>query len=325
MTRDDTTQIRELKLMLPGVLIVDDDPLVAEHLTELVGSAGFNARSVTSGPAAIESLQEDFVPIVVLDRMMPEVDGLNVCQSIRSQHFAGYVYIILLTAHDSEEDVLTGLDAGADDYLSKRSSSAQLIARLRTAQRIIGLEQTLRTRLDEKSQQAMTDVLTGAHNRRYFMRHLSRELKLIQRVGGPLSFLMLDIDHFKRVNDEYGHGVGDEVLQEFTRRIGIGLPRECDWFARLGGEEFGVVLPQTSLSGARIVAERLRRQVSFSGMTTAVGPLTITVSIGVSGTQAVRKSEASVEGLLALADQYLYQSKAAGRDRVTVAEPVAPE
>jgi two-component system cell cycle response regulator len=261
---------------------------------------------------------------VVLDKKMPEVDGLSVCQSIRNQHFAGYVYVILLTAHDSEEDVLAGLDAGADDFLSKRTSSAQLIARLRAAQRIIGLDQSLRSQLDEKSQQAMTDTLTGMPNRRYFMRHFSREIKLIQRVGGPLSLLMLDIDHFKRVNDQHGHAVGDEVLRELSRRVGGGLPRECDWFARLGGEEFAVVLPQTPLQGARIVAERLRRQISHSNITTHAGPLHITVSIGISGVQALPASEtATVERLLALADQCLYRSKETGRDRVTTAEAIA--
>src|ERR1043165_65793 len=113
MTRDDTTQIRELKLVLPGVLIVDDDPLVAEHLAELVGSAGFAVRAVNSGAAALAALHEEFVPIVVLDRRMPEVDGLSVCQNIRNHRFAGYVYIIVLTGQDSEEDVLAGLYAGA--------------------------------------------------------------------------------------------------------------------------------------------------------------------------------------------------------------------
>src|SRR5689334_8824740 len=122
MTRDDTTQIRELKLALPSVLIVDDDPLVAEHLTDLVSGAGFNARAVHSGAAALEILQTDFAPIVVLDRKMPNVDGIGVCQSIRKQRFAGYVYVILLTGQDSEDDVLDGLNAGADDYLSKRAS-----------------------------------------------------------------------------------------------------------------------------------------------------------------------------------------------------------
>jgi two-component system, cell cycle response regulator len=218
------------------------------------------------------------------------------------------------------------LNAGADDYLSKRASSAQLIARLRTAQRIIGLEQALRMQLDEKSQQAMTDALTGAPNRRYFMRHLSRELKVIQRVGGPLSLLMLDIDHFKGVNDQHGHAVGDEVLQEFSRRIGGGLPRECDWFARLGGEEFAVVLPQTPLQGARVVAERLRRQIAYSGMVTSAGSLHVTVSVGISGIEALPSTEgASVDALLALADQCLYRSKQAGRDRVTTAEAIAPQ
>ena len=149
-----------------------------------------------------------------------------------------------LTVQAAEADILAGLDAGADDYLSKRASPAQLVARLRTAQRILSLEHSLRSVVEEKSRLATTDALTGASNRRYLMRHLARELKRVRRFGGEVAVLTLDIDHFKDVNDCHGHAVGDDVLKEFAGRIGSSLPREYDWFARTGGEEFVVVLPQ---------------------------------------------------------------------------------
>jgi diguanylate cyclase (GGDEF)-like protein len=321
MTLDDTTQIRELKLVLPRVLIVDDDPLAAEKLKELISSAGFYVKAVASGAAALAALRDDFAPIVVLDRKMPEMDGLSLCQTIRSQSFAGYVYVIVLTAQDSEADVLCGLAAGADDYVSTQTSPAQLIARLRTAERIIGLDQTLRTKLDEKAHEAMTDTVTGVPNRRYFMRHLSRDLKSVQRSGGLLSLLILEIDRFKRVSDQHGPAVGNQVLQELARRLTNGLPRESDWFARLGGEEFVVVLPHTPLTGARLVAERLRRLISQCNVTTDAGSLGITVSIGVSGVEALPMADASsVERLIEAADECLCRSKEAGCDCVTIAQ-----
>ena len=138
-------------------------------------------------PAALALLKEQFTPIVIMDRNMPGMDGLALCRLIRKQDWPGYIYILLLTVQDAEEDILAGLDAGADDYLSKRSSSAQLLARLRTARRILTLEHSLKTAVEEKRRLSLTDALTGAPNRRYFLRHLSRELKRTHRAGGHLS------------------------------------------------------------------------------------------------------------------------------------------
>ena len=325
MTEDfgDTTVIIGLKeavAVAPKVLIVDDDPLVCERLRGLVMAAGFEARAVSSGAAALASLRKDFSPIVISDRMMPDMDGLTLCRTIRGEQFAGYVYVLLLTVQDAEQDILAGLDAGADDYLSKRVSSAQLIARLRTAQRILTLEHSLRTVVDEKSRLATTDTLTGATNRRYFTRHFNRELKRVQRGGGSLSLLMLDIDHFKDINDRYGHAVGDEVLQEFSRRIGAALPRESDWFSRMGGEEFVVVLPQTTLVGAQIVAEKLRLGTASPPMRTMAASVGVTVSIGIASLEALAAANIAptLDSMLDQADRSLYESKTAGRNRVTV-------
>ena len=325
----DTTIISSLRQTLalePKVLIVDDDPLVCERLKSLVAAAGFEVRTVSNGASALSTLHEDFCPIVISDRMMPDMDGLTLCRTIRGEQLAGYVYVLLLTMQDAEQDILAGLEAGADDYLSKRASSAQLLARLRTAQRILTLEHSMRTLLDERSREATTDVLTGASNRRYFARHFTRELKRIQRYGGDVSVLMLDLDHFKSVNDRHGHTVGDEVLQEFAKRIGATLPREGDWYARLGGEEFVVVLPETPLAGALIVAEKLRSIVSAKPIRTAGGNINITVSIGVASVAPLlaSKPNADIDDVLELADQGLYASKLSGRDRVTAAGIAPP-
>jgi diguanylate cyclase (GGDEF)-like protein len=251
---------------------------------------------------------------------MPGMDGLELCRAIRDgTHYPGYVYIMLCTAHDTEEEILAGLNAGADDYLSKRASGAQLIARLACARRIISLEQSLKAVIEERRRMAMTDVLTGAHNRRYFMNHMRRELKRTRRFGGDLTLVVFDIDHFKHINDRYGHAAGDAVLVEFARRVQKCLPREFDWCARLGGEEFAVVLPQTDLNGGRVVAEKIRLAFASNPVAAVSGGIECTVSAGVSGLSAFAdRNEVSIEQILSRADDCLYASKNSGRDQVTV-------
>jgi two-component system, cell cycle response regulator len=315
------TQIRPaLSATVPRVLLVDDDEIAIERMRDLVSAAGYEVATATSGVAALAELRREFAPIVILDRNMPGMDGLELCRAIRDgAHYPGYVYIMLCTAHDSEEEILAGLNAGADDYVSKRASGTQLIARLATARRIFALEQSLKQVSEERRRMAMTDVLTGVHNRRYFMNHLRRELKRARRFGNQVSLVALDVDHFKHINDRHGHAVGDGVLIEFARRIQESLPRECDWCARLGGEEFVVVLPQTDLAGAAVVAERVRRAVTAVPVRTAAGIVDVTVSAGVSGSSVFSDpNDVTVEQLMRRADDCLYLSKRHGRDRVTV-------
>jgi diguanylate cyclase (GGDEF)-like protein len=316
-----TSQIRKLPFggQPPRVLLVDDDELVLARLQELVAAQGFEVVTASSGAAALACLRGAFAPIVIMDLKMPGMDGLAVCRTIRKETWPGYVYIVLLTAKAAEDDILAGLDAGADDYMSKRTSLAQLLARLRTAQRILTLEQSLKEALAEKRRLAMTDELTGAPNRRYFQRRLSRELERMGRFGGELSVMSLDIDRFKQINDRYGHASGDAVLKEFVRRIDRTLSRNTDWCARMGGEEFVVVLEETNLVGAKVMAERLREIVAASPIRARAGMINVTVSIGVSGLEAVaNRQEISIESLMTLADSCLYASKENGRNRVTL-------
>jgi two-component system, cell cycle response regulator len=317
---DDTTQILKLDLPAePTVLIVDDDELVLARLRDLVSAAGYVVHTSSNGPAALDMLRTSSASVVVTDLNMPGMDGFELCRRIRMRVWPGYVYVVLLTARDTEKDVLAGLDAGADDYVSKRSSAAQFIARLRTAKRVLTLEYSLKDALAKKRILAMTDPLTSIFNRRYFMRHFGRELKRAQRFGGEVSLLLLDIDHFKRVNDTYGHVVGDIVLKELTGRIGSCLQRATDWRARLGGEEFAVVLEGTTLTDARACAEKVRSVIANTAIETAVGTIRVTVSIGVSGLESFPdRRSASVEAVLQHADTNLYASKAAGRNRVTL-------
>jgi two-component system cell cycle response regulator len=316
-----TTQVLKLDLAAPTrVLLVEDDELVLERLQSLVTTAGFEVSTAANGSQALAILETRFVPIVITDVNMPDMGGLTLSRAIRAKTWPGYVYIFVLTIMDAEADVVAGLASGADDYLSKRMSAAQLVARLQTAQRILTLEQSLKIALQENRRLAMTDALTGAPNRRYFLRRLDRELKRTHRFGGELSVLALDIDRFKQINDRYGHAAGDAVLKEFVRRLRRCLPRDTDWHARMGGEEFSVALPGTRLADAGIVAEHLRHAIAATPVRTAAGTIDMSVSIGIAGLEAVAdRNLATPELLLRDSDHCLYQSKQQGRNRVSVA------
>ncbi len=319
MSDEDTTEILQLDLPVsPMVLIVDDDPQVLAQLHKRVTAAGYVVQTAVDGNAALQSLEASHASIVITDYRMPGMDGLELCRSIRARNWPRYIYIVLLTVQDRETDILAGLEAGADDYLSKRTSAKQLTARLRSAQRILALECSLRNALEKKRLLAMSDALTGAYNRRYFVRHFSRELKRAQRFGGQVSLLLLDIDRFKAINDSYGHAVGDIVLRGVSELIEKCFRRATDWCARLGGDEFAIVLEGTQLSDGCICAEKLRGEIAAARIDTPAGPMRVTVSIGMSGLEgAANRNAATVDSLLEHADSNLYAGKANGRNRVT--------
>lgn len=302
----------------PTVLVVDDDHLVLQHLKTVIAADGYMVLTASSGAEALEKLGQSQISIVVTDLNMPEMDGLDLCRRIRARPSQSYVYVFLLTVRDDEKDVLAGFEAGADDYLSKRSSAVLFTARLRTAKRVLALEYSLRDALEKKRQLVMSDPLTGVYNLRYLVRHVSRELKRSERFGGSLSLLLLDIDRFKDINDTCGHAVGDFVLKKLTGRITQCLRRETDWCARLGGDEFVVVLEGSKIAEAKVCAEKLRRATELMCVDTPRGSLRITISIGVSSFEGGSKRDReTVQSLLERADTNLYASKARGRNRVT--------
>jgi len=305
------------------VLLVDDDEIVRNCLGPTIAAAGYEVATAPDAETALISMQRNFASIVILDVCMPGMDGLGLCRAIRQETYSGYVYIMLHTSKDAEADILAGLEAGADDYLSKSTPKSQLVGRLRTAQRILRLERSLKTALGDREQMAMTDVLTGAFNRRYLFQNLSNELRRAHRSRGDLSVLVLDFDHFSQVNDHYGHATGDAALAELAKRIQLSLPRRSDWCARLGGDEFVVVLPHTDIIGAGVLAEKLLCAVNAAPLYTRSGLVRMTVSIGASGLGAINsRDSATPEMLLELADQCLYKSKKAGRNRATTPDAI---
>jgi two-component system, cell cycle response regulator len=316
---DETTQNIQIALPhAPTVLVVDDDHLVLAHLKNVVEADGYTVITALSGAEALDKLDKSSISIVVTDLNMPKMDGLDLCRRIRARPSQSYVYVFLLTVRGDEKDVLAGFEAGADDYLNKRSSAALFTARLRTANRVLALEYSLKDALEKKRRLVMSDPLTGVYNLRYLIKHVGRELKRSERFGGSLSLLLLDIDRFKDINDNCGHAVGDFVLKKLTRQITQSLRRETDWCARLGGDEFAVVLEGTKISEAQTCAEKLRQATELMYVDTPSGPLHVTVSIGISSYEGdSRQQRETVQSLLERADANLYSSKAHGRNRVS--------
>ena len=243
---------------------------------------------------------------------------------MREAHLPGYLYVLLLTGHDSPADIVTGLEAGADDYVKKPTRAPKLLARLKTGSRIVQLERSLRASNEQIQLLSITDALAGTYNRRYLNDELVREIERSRRYSRPLSVVMADLDHFKRINDEYGHPVGDDVLRGFADLLRAST-RQSDCIARYGGEEFIIVLPDTDLMGAVATAEKIRLTCASAPMPAARGLIRVTASFGV----AVVESEAetttdTAAALLGRADAALYRSKIAGRNRVTSATDLGP-
>jgi diguanylate cyclase (GGDEF)-like protein len=296
------------------ILVVEDDPVTRGILEKSLTKSGMKVVAAENGRKALDLLEKTFFPIVITDWMMPELDGLELCQRIRKMEWPSYVFIILLTARGAVDDIITGLDAGADDYLTKPFNKAELKARLRAGTRILGL-------YDKINKLSITDPLTQCFNRGYLMKNLTREIKRSIRYKNNLFIVMSDIDHFKNINDSYGHQAGDLVLKEFASLIMNSFRDEVDWLARYGGEEFILVLPETGRDGAWQAAERLRKKVSDMVIPVKEEKIQITASFGISGFEGHNSVvNISANTLIEQADKCLYQAKREGRNRVVLTE-----
>jgi two-component system, cell cycle response regulator len=299
----------------PAILLAEDDPVTRMLMTRFLKNAGYEVDAVANGSEALDKMTRRYYPMLVTDWEMPEMDGIALCKAVRNMQLDGYVYALLLTARDAKEHIITGLEAGADDYLIKPVHEAELIARLNAGRRILTLEHSLRVANQRNRILSITDALTGAFNRRYLMEQLPREFERCRRYAFPLSVLMCDLDHFKQVNDQRGHAAGDDVLQQFASRAQKFIRSNSDWIARYGGEEFLIVLPETAHEGAVLVAEKIRQLVASSPFATRAGDTAVTASFGIASTGPSGPDLAlKVETLIRAADESLYKSKLAGRN-----------
>jgi diguanylate cyclase (GGDEF)-like protein len=287
------------------VLIAEDDPITSHLLQVLLTKAGYEPVIAADGAEVLRALDEPEGPrLMVLDWMMPHMDGLEVCKTVRKSTSGNYIYLIFLTAKGKQEDIVQGLEAGADDYVTKPFDFHELMARLRTGSRILALQ-------DQLVAQATRDSLTGLLNREAILDALKKESERALRNKSRLAVIMADIDHFKDINDTRGHLVGDAVLRETAHRMLRSL-RSYDSLGRYGGEEFLIVAPGCSLAEAAQLAERLRKSVGQIAIDSPACSLVVTLSFGV----ADISTGPEPDGLLRAADVALYAAKKCGRDRV---------
>jgi len=303
--------------MATRILVADDNSVVRCSIEVLLIKWGYEPVVATNGDEAWKILQrEDSPRLVLLDWMMPGINGPTLCKSVRTLHAVPYTYLILLTGRDTKEDMISGLEAGADDYLTKPFNAYELKARLAAGERILELQQELIAARDALREQATHDPLTGLWNHGATLDILKNELTRGDRQGAAITVTMADIDHFKRVNDDYGHLAGDEVLREVARRLRASV-RTYDSIGRYGGEEFLVVSPGCESSAGINQAERLRQVFSATPVLVQETAISITVSLGVATLDKEIKS--GVEQLLRVADEALYRAKMGGRNRFEAA------
>jgi two-component system cell cycle response regulator len=307
------------------VLIAEDDPIFRRVLQSWLQKWNYSVTALENGLDAWQLLQQDDCPpMAILDWVMPGLDGIDVCRRIRSHQQGAYKYVLLLTSKESKEDVVAGLEAGADDYLTKPFDVNELRARVRAGKRILELQGALVKAHTELQFEAAHDHLTGLWNRGAIMDLLQRETQRTVRIGEPLGVIMADLDHFKRINDSYGHPIGDAVLREVAHRL-LASVRNYDYVGRYGGEEFLIVLTACAPADLVATAERMRAFVSEKPVDTDVGPIPVTISIGLAAQQLSGLELAKGEELVRTADSALYTAKANGRNRVECApESIAP-
>ena len=295
------------------VLVVEDDPMFRKILRSWLESWGYQVTVAEDGAEAWEMLQEIRAPhLLILDWIMPKMNGIDLCRLVRERANSPYQYILLVTAKDDKQDLVRGLEAGADDYLSKPFDRNELRARLRTGRRILTLQDDQLKAREELHLRATHDGLTGVWNRVAILDLLQREFELSARSGTTIGLIMLDVDHFKQVNDSYGHLTGDVVLVDIADRLHHAV-RSYDLVGRYGGEEFLIVSPDCDLEQAQMCAERIRLSVAEKPVFADGALIDVTVSAGV----AVLSSKLNTERqALAAADTALYRAKAEGRNRV---------
>ncbi len=307
------------------VLVAEDDAMFRRILQSWLENWGYLVTIAEDGARAWDILQQEPPPqLLILDWMMPAMNGLELCRKVRECNQTPYQYILLATAKDAKQDLVRGLEAGADDYLTKPFDKSELQARLRACNRILTLQDDQIQAHLQLRFQATHDALTGVWNRSEILETLRRELERAARSKSATGLLMLDIDHFKKINDTHGHLTGDVVLKEVTQRI-IHAVRGYDSVGRYGGEEFVIVLPGCTREQIEHGAERIRSAVDDSPIAANESTVSVTVSIGAAVTTVEQHGLISDTEMLAAADSALYRAKKIGRNRTVLSDFVFNE
>jgi len=315
------------------IVVAEDDADTRALLTHQLARAGYQVAAFENGKTALSALPETDARIVVADWAMPDMNGVELCRAVRTLSQSSnlnFVYFLMLTAHRDKEHIVAGLEAGADDYLTKPYHAEELLARIRAGERILDLQDQLIRRqeqLHRANQQmnalnsrleqiANTDVLTGLANRRHLFERLEQTWSHAKRYRREMSLMLIDVDHFKNFNDSHGHAIGDLALEKLAELF-QSMVRRHDVVARFGGEEFCVLCPETGAAAAGVLAERIRARAAETVIRTDEGDLRTTISVGVAGR---RLQHERADDLVADADHLLYRAKRAGRNRVWVCD-----
>jgi len=305
----------------PLILVVDDLPVNIQLIQNYLSAVGYDTMAANNGEEALARIRERLPDLILLDVMMPRMDGFETCRHLKNNPATQYLPVIMVTALNELDDKIRGIEAGADDFISKPFNRLELLARVKSLLRVKTLHDQLQLKIRQLEQMkeqlralAVTDGLTGVYNYRYFRQYLTQELRRAERHRLHVSLAMLDIDFFKRFNDAHGHLAGDEVLR-IVARLMKGHTRAIDVVARYGGEEFAIILPETNKAQARIVAEKVLRLVENFPFPQNHGKeqTHLTVSVGVA---TYTEDAKTADTLIHCADQRLYHAKAEGRNRV---------
>ncbi|MBF0241832.1 MAG: diguanylate cyclase [Desulfamplus sp.] len=329
---------------VPGnILVVDDNPQNLRLLIAILTMHGYKVRPAPNGELAIKSIFSTPPDIILLDIMMPEMDGYQVCQKLKESEETRAIPIIFISAIDAIAEKIKAFEMGAVDYITKPFHAEEILARVNTHLTLRKTQKQLEDEIEKRKaseealravsikyqKMATQDYLTGVSNRRHFMERAEEELNRAKRYSRPLTFLMMDIDHFKKINDTYGHQAGDYILKQVSTTCLDNL-RLNDIFGRIGGEEFCALLPETSYNDAMVVAERIRKSIEGASWQFDNSVISCTMSIGMSGFnisssnlvgQSLKEEESRLDGqsidqLIKQADEALYLAKSSGRNQV---------
>jgi two-component system, cell cycle response regulator len=295
------------------IAVVDDDAAIRRLVALFLRRAGYDLLECSTGEEAQKELWSRPWDLAILDRRLPDMDGVSLARDIKGNPDFRARYVIMLTGESEQEDLIEGLELGADDYITKPFQLGELLARIRAGKRIVDLQNELLEKNRRLELLSITDGLTRLHNHRHLQDELARAFDEAQRYERPLSLAMIDIDYFKKFNDTYGHAVGDEVLKRVAELYRESV-RSTDLVARYGGEEFAVMMPETGLDDAITFAEKIRSLIAETPIDTQAGEVAVNVSIGVASVPHTKIRAA--KDLVIAADKALYRAKRNGRNRV---------
>jgi diguanylate cyclase (GGDEF)-like protein len=300
------------------VLVVDDVSKNLQLAVEILDSAGYATTFASSGKQALERVKTANPDLILLDLMMPEMGGIEVCQRLKTDEVYAQIPIIFVTASNEKEDILKAFNCGAVDYVTKPFRSWELLARVKTHLELRKTQEELQKTNSKLKELVGTDPLTGVHNRREILSFGAKEFQRSCRYRRFFSVLVIDIDHFKNINDTFGHAMGDQTLITVAWAIKNCL-RQVDGFGRFGGEEFVAILPETSLEDAHSTAQRICQVIKDLKIEVDCQKVTVTASIGVA---TFRSGETNLEEVIKRADHAMFTAKNQGRNRVSLGKTI---